>query len=177
MLIALSALAATTLEPMLDGRCDEYAGAETHALGGSVRMFLTQTRDHVWLCFAVPEGSYGTLDLRIEAPRLPKALNLHASAQLGEWVADDPAAAPKNGRDPLWWRLGGWWANVVRAGGVIGGQIDYRTLTGREIQLSKARFGRGDWRVSANLSDVAAPAGQMSAVKWPANGTHHIKAE
>jgi hypothetical protein len=181
MIDLLAAIAAVAIEPMLDGRCDEYRpGAQAIELDHGVRLHLAQTRDHVWLCFSVPEGSYGTLDLRVESPQLANAMNLHASAQLGEWAADDPAAAPKNAQDPLWGRVHGWWANVVGFEGISetpeGPQVSYRTLTAREIQLSKARFDRGEWLLLATLSDIAVPEGQASTVRWPAKGAAKITA-
>src|SRR5688500_10722687 len=93
-----AAVQAAAVEPMLDGRCDDHrAGAAVAALGGGVSAYVRETRDHVWLCFALPPDSHGTTDVRIEAPALEAALNLHASAQLGEWAADEPSAAPKDG--------------------------------------------------------------------------------
>lgn len=107
-------------------------------------------------------------------------MNLHASAQLGEWAADDPAAAPKNSLDPLWGQVHGWWANVVQFKGIAetasGRHASYRTLTGREIQLSKARFGRGKWRLSATLSDIALPGGKATTIRWPTEGSSPVTA-
>ena len=183
-MIALAAPAAAALvEPMLDGRCDDHAEiAQTIAADAGATVYVRQTEDHVWLCFAVPEGSYGTLDLRIEAPRLRQALNLHASAQLGEWPADDPEAAPKEGSSPVWWRnVDGWWGSVTPFNGMRttpeGRQINFRTVRGRELQLSKRRFGLGEWKLAATISDVAGPGGGAVSVRWPISGNFTLKVE
>jgi len=72
--------------PLLDGRCDEYENlaAQAHPLRPGITLYLHQDHDHVWLCYTVPAGSFGTLDLRLQSPLQPAALNLHVSAQLGD---------------------------------------------------------------------------------------------
>jgi hypothetical protein len=180
MTLFLAGLAAAVVEPVLDGRCDDHleAGQKIAAEGGATA-FVRQTRDFVWLCFAVPEGSYASLDLRLEAPGLRERMNLHASAQLGEWAADDPQAAPKNASSPIWWRnVDGWWASITPFNGMIatpdGLRPNFRPVRGREVQLSKRRFGLGEWTMAATISDVA--AGQESvSVRWPKSGSFNLK--
>ena len=161
---------------MLDGRCDDHAQAvREQPIGDGAAAYARQTEDHVWLCFAVPDGSYASLDLRIETPGLARPLNLHASAQLGEWPADEPGAAPANGSSEAWWKgVEGWWANTTPFSGSVatpeGRRINFRTVRGREVQLSKRRFGIGPWKVSAVISDVAVPGGERRSVRWPASG-------
>ena len=161
---------------MLDGRCDDHAQAvRAQPIGDGAAAYARQTADHVWLCFAVPDGSYASLDLRIETPALARPLNLHASAQLGEWAADEPGAAPANGSSESWWKgVDGWWASTTPFNGSIatpeGRRTNFRTVRGREVQLSKRRFGLGLWKVSAVISDVAVPGGGRVSVKWPASG-------
>lgn len=182
-MIELVAAAAALVEPMLDGRCDDHVEiAQTIAADAGATVYVRQTKDHVWLCFAVPEGSYGTLDLRIEAPHLAKPLNLHASAQLGEWTADDAEAAPKDGSSPVWWRnVDGWWGSVTPFNGMRttpeGRQINFRTVRGRELQLSKRRFGLGEWKLAATISDVAGPGEERVSVRWPQSGNFTLKVE
>ena len=181
-MIELAAAAAVLVEPMLDGRCGDHVEiAQTMAVDGGVTAYVRQTKDHVWLCFALPPDSHGTTDLRIEAPSLVAALNIHASAQLGEWAADDPDSAPKDGASPIWGNADGWWANVVPFGGLIttpeGRRANYRTIPGREIQLSKRRFGSGEWKLAATVSDVAAPGGGQISVRWPASGQFTLKVD
>ena len=169
-----------SVEPMLDGSCDDHEGGDSRFQpGANVRAFVHQTRDHVWLCFAVPEGSFATLDVRIEAPALREPLNLHASAQLGEWPADDRSAAPAGPDSPLWWKIRGWRANTtpfngtVRTAGNL--QVRFRPVIGREVQLSKSRFGKGQWRISATLSDIARPEGGSAEVRWPQEGSARVE--
>lgn len=179
----ITAAAAAFAEPMLDGRCDDHVeAAPTHAAGEGVTAYVRQTDEHVWLCFAVPEGSYATLDLRVEAPGLAKPMNLHASAQLGEWVTDDPAAAPKDGSSEIWWRdVAGWWGSTTPFNGMAttaaGRQINFRTVRGREMQLSKQRFGSGEWKLVATLSDVAVPGKDPVTIRWPASGEFALKVD
>ena len=179
MTLFLAGLAAALFEPMLDGRCDDHVeGARAIAADGGVTAYVRQTRDFVWLCFAVPEGSYATLDLRLEAPGLPKPANLHASAQLGEWIADDPASAPDSASSPIWWRnIDGWWASTTPFNGMAatadGPRPNFRPVRGREIQLSKRRFGHGEWRVAATISDVASEPDSVT-VRWPRSGSFSI---
>ena len=180
-MIELAAAAAVLVEPMLDGRCDDHVEiAQTMAVDAGATVYIRQTKDHVWLCFGVPEGSYATLDLRIEAPRLAAPLNLHASAQLGEWAADDPDAAPKDGSSPAWWRgMDGWWGSVTPFNGMTtapdGRRVNFRTVRGRELQLSKRRFGLGEWKLAATLSDVAGPGGEQISVRWPSSDPYRLK--
>ena len=180
MALFLAGLAVAISEPVLDGRCDDhFEVARAIPADGGVTVFVRETREFVWLCFAVPEGSYASLDLRLEAPGLPKPTNLHASAQLGEWVADDPDSAPKNGSSPVWWRdIDGWWASTTPFNGMTatpdGPRPNFRPVPGREMQLSKRRFGHGEWTMVATISDVA--AGQESVtVRWPRSGRFSLK--
>jgi hypothetical protein len=78
------------IPPMIDGRCEEYNGlnATQVKMDEAVTLHVYQSKHFVWLCYDYPEGSYGTLDLRVEAPGLKEAMNLHISAQLGDWPAD-----------------------------------------------------------------------------------------
>jgi hypothetical protein len=172
-------IAAAAAEPMLDGRCDDYAGTAAVAELTGVKAYVRQTTEHVWLCFAVPEGSYASLDLTIQAPKLAKPLNLHASAQLGEWAADNPAAAPANASSPEWWNVDGWWASTTPFNGAIttpqGRQVNFRTVAGRELQLSKRRFGTGAWSLSATLADVQGGSDTMISVRWPRSGSFRLE--
>lgn len=181
-MIELAAAAAALVEPMLDGRCDEHVEiANTYAVDAGVTAYVRQTKDHVWLCFTLPPDSHGTTDLRVEAPKLAKALNIHASAQLGEWAADDPDSAPKDGASPIWGKVDGWWANVVPFGGLTttpeGRQVNYKTIPGRELQLSKRRFGRGEWKLVATISDVAAAGNERISVRWPSSGQFALEVD
>ena len=89
--------------------------------------------------------------------------------------------APKDGASPIWGKVEGWWANVVPFGGLIttpeGRQVNYKAIPGREMQLSKQRFGRGEWKLVATISDVAVPAGERISVRWPVSGHFTLKVE
>jgi predicted lipoprotein with Yx(FWY)xxD motif len=77
--------------PMMDGKCIEYQfleKAKTTDIGSGIILYTFQDNDYVWFCYNKNKQSWGTLDLFIDSPGLDEALNLHVSAQLGEWPAD-----------------------------------------------------------------------------------------
>lgn len=173
-------LAAPLAVPLVDGDCGEYAalGAAPVAMAPGVDLFAYQDPHHVWLCFTVPPGGFGILDLRIEAPALAEALNLHVSAQLGEWPADRPEAAPANALDERWWNVHGWTANPLRFRGVDrteeAAQAQFESAPARELQLGKARFGRGEWRLGFSILAVRPEGdGAFGDVEFPAGGALH----
>lgn len=159
-----------TQYPLLDGRCDEYRsiGAAVIAEGGDISVLLFQDADYVWLCYTLPGESYGTLDLVVDSPNLADPVNLHVSAQLGEWRADHPDEVPQNADSDLWWKVHGWWSNAVSWNGVRetdqGQRAKFRASEGRELQLSKARFGRGVWRLRFSIGGVRNADASMKQV-------------
>ena len=72
-----AAQASAPAYPLLDGRCDEYQriGSEVLAEDDTISVLLFQDDDYVWLCYALPEESYGTLDLRVDSPGLAEPIN------------------------------------------------------------------------------------------------------
>jgi hypothetical protein len=110
----------------------------------------------VWMCFQMPDGSYGSVDLRIKGPGMDAAVNLHASAQLGEWRVDKPEDAPRDANSDKWWKVSGWWATTTRFNGMAGsGGPRFLPGPGRELQIAKAKFGRGEWDIRIEINDVA----------------------
>ena len=91
--------------PLLDGDCGEYAALAQakHRVSDDVALYVFQDHDYVWFCYTLPANSFGMADLTVAAPALKKPLNLHVSAQLGEWPADEPDAAPASPDSPQWW--------------------------------------------------------------------------
>lgn len=83
------------------------------AQGEGIVVQMFQDEAYVWLCYPVPEDSYGTLDLVVDAPGLDEPVNLHVSAQLGEWRAGHRDEAPQGADSDAWWRVEGWWSNAV----------------------------------------------------------------
>lgn len=174
---ALAPFARAAATPLLDGRCDEYAEfrAATHAIAPDIELRIFQNADYVWFCYTLPPDSYGMLDLRIETPALPQRLNLHASAQLGEWPADDASRIPQTPESDQWWRIDGWYANTVSFNGMRatdnGRMPRLRPSAAREVQLAKSRFGRGDWQLVFDILHVREPNGGTRSVRFPAQGT------
>lgn len=160
--------------PLLDGRCDEYAalGAARHAVVPGVDLFVFQDAHYVWLCYTLPADTFGALDLVLAAPTLAAPLNLHVSAQLGEWPAGDPAATPKDASSAAWWNQRGWSALPVPFNGTKpDGAIQFRPTPGRELQLGKVRFGRGAWTLRLRIYGVGANGGEAS---FPVSGDHPL---
>jgi hypothetical protein len=182
-LLLLAALAACTPKatsrttpayPLLDGRCDEYTSlaAEHHDVAPGVELFVFQDTSYVWLCYTLPHDAFGPLDLVVAAPGLDEPLNLHASAQLGEWPASKPDAMPKDASSEQWWNQHGWTGMPVRFNGAAAdGTIKFRPTPTRELQLGKRRFGRGTWRLRATIYGVG---GGGSDAKFPAAGDHAL---
>lgn len=154
--------------PLLDGDCSEYASLaqQTLQIAPGVELNVFQDSDYVWFCYGYPAGSYGALDLIVDAPGLEEPLNLHVSAQLGEWPAARPDEAPQEENSDLWWVVSGWWANSVSINGRRetddGWQFKYRPTPGRELQISKERFGRGVWHLKFDISLIRTADGFVS---------------
>lgn len=158
--------------PLLDGRCDEYGAlaAERHHVASGVDLFVFQDRDYVWLCYTLPADVFGALDLVLTAPGLAVPTNLHVSAQLGEWPAGDPAAAPKDPSSSQWWNQRGWSALPIPFNGMHpDGKIKFRPTPGRELQLGKARFGRATWKLRLQIYGVGSDGRDAY---FPASGDH-----
>lgn len=166
--------------PLVDGRCSEYAalGAEPLALSPDVSLRVHQDRHFVWLCFEYPQGSFATLDMALATPSLVEPLNLHVSAQLGEWPIDNPELAPKNAESALWWNVDGWTANTLRVNGMDRSgdtpTLRFKHTPARELQLAKARFGRGTWALRMTLASVKMPDGRFVDVTFPHGDAHHV---
>jgi hypothetical protein len=171
----LTALPAHALQtPLLDGRCSEYPelGALSQDLDQGVRLWIYQNDDYVWMCLGLPELSFGTLDLALDAPKLESPRALHVSAQLGEWPLDQPELAPPDANSPLWWQVRGWTANTLRFNGMESGEDSgkarFQPSEARELQFAKARFGIGTWRFRFDLHAVKGGDGLWHTIQFPA---------
>lgn len=167
---------------MLDGDCSDHAIPQTeiHVVDDETTLYVTQSRKYVWLCYSLVDSHGGVLDLRLESPNTNRPLNLHVSAQLGEWEADEGSAIPKSQDDPRWWRTPGWFATPLRFGGLGKGKKGsypiFVDVPGREIQLSKERFGYGTWRLVFQMDRIYAATDGKPANRtvYPAEGTMTI---
>ncbi|TKR33581.1 hypothetical protein FCE95_04620 [Luteimonas gilva] len=174
--------------PLLDGACGEYPALahSKHRIADEVDLYLFQDRDYVWLCYTLPADSFGMADLTVAAPGLDRPLNLHVSAQLGEWPADKPDAAPASPDSPKWWNHRGWSGTTVPFNGATASldeagkpkaDYNFRRTRAREMQLSKARFGRGEWRWHIDIRNVADGKGGQRAFRFPETGEQALKAD
>lgn len=191
-LLAATASAAqsrqTPAYPLLDGACDEYPALAQakYEVSDDITLYLFQDRDYVWLCYTLPENSFGMADLVVDAPALDAPLNLHVSAQLGEWPAGKPEAAPASADSAQWWNHRGWTGATVRFNGAKAElddagkpRVDYnfRLSPARELQLSKQRFGRGQWRWHIDIRNVADGKGGQASLRFPKQGEQALKVD
>ena len=138
---------------LLDGRCDpaEYAEAESRDLDHGVVLHAVHDAHFVTLCATLPPDSLGTMDLYLQSPAGGPITNLHISAQVGERTY-------REGQDPpwVWGNQSGWYGPPVAFSGTVRRtdgtpRATFADSTGREIRLSKARFGSGPWKMRMEL--------------------------
>lgn len=174
---SLAAQARVVPAPMVDGRCDEYMalGAHRYEVADGVTLRVHEDDHYFWLCYDVPPGSMGLLDMRVESKALPESLNLHVSAQLGEWPADHPERAPQTADSDQWWRFHGWIANAAWFNGFDVTNTPpsprFQDAPGRELQLAKARFGAQP-RILLKIRLRGADR-RFQAISFPADGRLH----
>lgn len=159
--------------PLIDGQCNEYEAlnAETFALAHGVKLHIYQNEHYVWLSYCYPEGSFGILDMELETARLDGPLNLHVSAQLGEWPLNKPELKPKNSTSDKWWNHQGWTANAIWLNGLNRTEErtspNWKVPPARELQLSKQRFGRGEWKIKMNIGSIRTAEGTIENITFP----------
>jgi hypothetical protein len=166
--------------PLVDGNCEEYSRlrAKKVAISNEIDLYLYQDKYYVWLCYTYPDGSFATADLTLKTHALPSRLNLHVSAQLGEWPADKPELAPKDAESDQWWNARGWTANTVWINGMdrSGDTPRYRfkNAKAREMQLSKRRFGKGNWLLKLEVRRVKGPDGKFYDAVFPKTAESYV---
>lgn len=177
-----AAAALTPPPPMVDGDCNEYAalGAHQQVVDESVTLSVYQDRHYVWICYTLPAHSFGLLDMRVEGDALPKPVNLHVSAQLGEWPADEPDAVPQDPDSDTWWRTHGWVANWQWFHGVDTSGATPRArfvfARGRELQLSRERFGDGPIHLVLDIARIRRADGSEYTLRIPGTGRYTVPA-
>lgn len=155
--VILGIIAHPSADPvLLDGRCDtaEYAKAETRSLDHGAVLHAMHDQHYVSLCAELPPDSLGTMDLYLQAPEGGPITNLHISAQVGERTY-------REGEDPQWqWgNQQGWYGPPVAFSGTTlrpdgTARATFADAKGREIRLSKARFGKGPWKMRLELRAI-----------------------
>lgn len=164
--------------PLMDGRCDEFPAIAQaqYAVEEGITLYQFQDRHYVWFCYTIPEGDFGTMDLHVAAPGLEAPLNLHVSAQLGEWRVDRPEDAPLNPQSDRWWNHHGWTGYWTGFNGFEtradepGQSPRFRRHPGREVQLDKRRFGRGEWHWSIEVNGITGADGKRRTLRYPDHG-------
>ena len=152
---------------LLDGRCDpaEYAKAESRDLDHGIMFHAMHNEHFITLCAALPPDSLGTMDLFLQAPEGGPITNLHISAQVGERTYNE-------GENPEWtWgNHQGWYGPPVAFSGTAmrpdrTPRATFADATGREIRLSKARFGKGPWKMRLELRAIG--PGKANSLRLP----------
>lgn len=167
--------------PLVDGDCSEYTRlkARRYSVSTDVVLYFYQDKHFVWFCYSYPEGSFATADLKLVTAVFTSGINLHVSAQLGEWPADKPDKAPKNAESDLWWNHKGWTANTVWINGMDRSgptpRYRFKNAKAREMQLGKERFGRGRWKFSLDIRSIRGADGKTYDVTFPATGQQEVK--
>ena len=165
--------------PLVDGKYDDYVrlGVAPIVLSDDVNLYIYQNKHYVWLAYNYPEESFGTLDLEIDTDSLDKPLNLHVSAQLGEWEVGNDEQQPKDSVSDLWWETEGWISNVVWLNGMDRPgdepQINFKNAECRELQISKTRFGKGTWQLKFNIGAIVGADGERYEINYPENGDYY----
>lgn len=173
---------AAAAEPLLDGRCDEYAdlGATRQPVHEQLDLLVLERDGFVWLCMDLPDGSYGTMDLQVKSAKEPDAINLHVFAQLGEWPVARPELAPSTPDSDGWWNQQGWYANAVWFNGMREqrGQMqpNFRLTADRELQIRRDKFGALPWQIRLDMRLVKGKDGAFFRVTYPADGFVRVPA-
>jgi hypothetical protein len=166
--------------PLVDGNSQEYKtlGVKPIPISQGVDLYIYQNEHYVWLCYDYPDGSFGTLDMKLKTDALDEAINLHVSGQLGEWLVSKPETAPTNPESDRWWNNEGWIANPIWINGMdtTGTKPRYRfkNAKAREVQLSKSRFGKGSWQMQLEIRAIKQPDGTFAAVNFPQDSSAFV---
>lgn len=168
------------LHPMVDGKNLEYATLNVTpiSLEENVNLYIFQNDHYVWISYDYPEGSYGTLDMKIQTDKIPSLLNLHVSSQLGEWKIGNDDDIPSNPNSDLWWDIHGWTANNLWVNGIDTTSYDtpefkIKNTEMREVQLSKERFGTGEWKFKLKINAIMNSEDQLVSVTYPEGREYH----
>jgi hypothetical protein len=154
---------------LLDGRCDEaaWAKAAPTALDDGLTLSAVADRDSVTVCWRFPAQTL-SLDLYIEDAR-GQLHDLHISAQTGERTRTAQGW-------PDWKAFGqhhGWYGPPFAFSGFKTDESGTRRIVFapqpyRELQLTKARFGPGPWRVMVEAQAME-PGAEI--VRYPAEAS------
>ncbi|GEM_PF-3481093 len=169
------------LHPMVDGSKSEWELVDKEAIpiSDDVTLFIFQNDSYVWIAYDFPKESFATLDMVIETEKVRTPLNLHVSAQLGEWPLGQEESIPKSPTSDLWWNNSGWTANNLWVNGIdtltySTPELKIKKSEIREIQLSKDRFGRGEWKIKLKINAIKTKNGNFTNLQFPEDETYHM---
>ncbi|WP_282043047.1 hypothetical protein [Winogradskyella flava] len=159
--------------PIVDGFDNEYKSLNTTSLkiSDDVTLRVYQNEHFVWLTYNVPEDSYGTMDMVLESPNLTEPINLHVSAQVGEWPANKPELAPQVPESDKWGITKGWTGNPIWLKGLDRSgtepQLKFKSAPARELQISKSYFGKGVWKFNLEIRAIKDNDGKSQSLIFP----------
>ncbi|WP_421765041.1 hypothetical protein [Ekhidna sp.] len=166
--------------PLVDGSIEDFRSLNVPPieLMSETNLYFYQDKHYVWIAFDYPDGSYGTADLKLLSPKLSDTINLHVSAQLGEWYLTEGSPRPDNPQSDLWWNHSGWYANEVWPNGTDNSgeepQPNFKNAKAREIQISKERFGKGEWKLQIEIRAIQTSEG-FTSITFPENDFHQLE--
>ncbi|MCB9196512.1 MAG: hypothetical protein H6598_09835 [Flavobacteriales bacterium] len=165
------------LTPMVDGTIEDFVEMQIIpiVISENVNLYIHQNAQYVWFGYTYPEGSFGTLDMLITSQNIPDTLNLHVSAQIGEWYSNQPETIPNSPESENWWNMKGWIANPVWINGkdTTNDQVKFKNSPAREIQMSKLRFGTGLWKIKFKIKLIKTYNGEFSNLSYPKDDTFY----
>ncbi|MEP0985655.1 hypothetical protein [Ekhidna sp.] len=166
--------------PLVDGSIEDFRRLNVSPieLMSETNLYFYQDKHYVWIAFDYPDGSYGTADIKLLSPKLSDTINLHVSAQLGEWYLTEDSPRPDNPQSDLWWNHSGWYANEVWPNGTDNSgeepQPNFKNAKAREIQISKERFGKGEWKIQIEIRAIQTSEG-FTSITFPENDFHQLE--
>ena len=173
ILFILSCNTSSQEPPIVDGFNSEFnlLKSSKFQVSEDILLQLYQNEHFVWLTYNVPKGSYGTMDMVLETPNLSEAINLHVSAQVGEWYENKPDSAPKTPESDKWGLTKGWTGNAIwfkqMDTSADEPQLVFKSAPARELQLSKSYFGKGNWLFNIEIRAIKDANGNFKTLKFP----------
>ena len=165
----------TKAPPLVDGDIRDFIdlGVKPIKITDDVNLYIYQNLHYVWLGYSYPKDSYGTMDMELITPKIKDTLNLHVSAQIGEWPLNKPHLAPQKPESDKWWNMKGWIANEVWPNGMDkSGQTpryQFKNGKARELQLSTKRFGKGIWKFKLNIRSIKGKKNKFYNTSFPSD--------
>jgi len=168
---------ATTVAVLLDGLCPdaEWHDAKRVALDLSHELLLMHDATYAYACIRGPADEHLTLDLYLRGTREGPAVNLHASAQVGERLRGAHGWPPYE-----WWNHRDWYSPAMPFTGMAGEGAErsaqFATGRAREIQVGRERFGDGPWHAMFAIGGKRGADGTWQPLLFPPGAKDDVEA-